>query len=526
MNSTNNKFSNGVAIAFCLIVFCLTIMNIKLTTNEITSVFDKEKTFQEMTQELSSDYSSSKLWGRNSFINLNGLFMRLTGRRSVNEVTLLKNGMLTGNTNSLLEEAKVSGLSTVLPMFSSVLKDKGIQFLFVQAPCKIDLDGEVLQDGLVNSYNNNSDNLLNSLNFSGVNTLDLRPDLAQNKSMIESYFYKTDHHWNSDGAMKGFQLILSKLKQLDTSIEDNGFTDSSSWQRHEKKRWFLGSHGKRVGIFYGGVDSLIWYTPTFNTEISCLIPIHNYIYKGTYEDANIRSYYLEHKEYLNENPNAIYIGGSYPIVKYLNPNAHNQKRILLIKDSFSHSVQTFMSTIFSEVVSIDARYYTDSSILEYCIWNKPDIVIMMINAGQNNTSEHSKLGTDNIYIVSSKREQIIEKKNISITKGTGKYNNTVIYDRLKAGDVYHLSFDSILVNTGKTDAINITLINKTQNKAILNTMFDVEYSVAVGDTSWYFRVPDYVDDKDEIQLVIYAGIRGQTNGIGLDLIGLQLEKIK
>ena len=285
-----------------------------------------------------------------------------------------------------------SPLENELKLFSEYLKSKNTPFVYFQAPYKMDLQDDLLPKGLYDYGNEAADYLLNGLTASGVKVLDLRDSLARDGKDIEKFFYATDHHWTPDGAFTAYSLCMDFLKKQVDSNLDTFFANKRLWERHEKNSWFLGSRGKRVGPYYAGTDNLIWYTSKIETNMSCEIPKYELMYQGDFADANIRETYIDDKDYYFKNAYCVYIGGDYPIVIHRNEGAPNNKSVLIIKDSFALPFQAFMSTEFTEVTVIDPRHYKETTIVEWCNRNKPDIVIMLINITNIGNAVYSDLG--------------------------------------------------------------------------------------------------------------------------------------
>lgn len=55
----------------------------------------------------------------------------------------------------------------------------------------------------------------------------------------------------------------------------------------------------------------------------------------------------------------VFIDGNHALTEITNTNAKNGT-ILLIKDSFSHSLAPFLAENYSKVVLVDLRYYKES----------------------------------------------------------------------------------------------------------------------------------------------------------------------
>lgn len=379
------------AVGFCFVLLLETAINTKLIIPYTEALIKRQCSFSETRKKISDFYVSEKFRGKYRLLELNGFIARYTGRRAYNNVTLLKNGMLGGNVDDFFEPKDPEPLADKVICFSEYLDSLKTPFVYVQVPYKMDMGGKLLPKGLKDYPNVCADCLVQTLKNEGVRVLDLREELTSDIKTTEEFFYRTDHHWTPDGAMIAFRRVMEYLRDETDPGLNIACSDSKNWERHKKEKWFLGSRGKRVGPFFAGVDSLIWYTPGFRAEdMSCEIPNHNWLYEGDFSDANIRRGYIDERDYYSKNSYGVYIGGDYPIVKHRNPHAPNKKKILILKDSFVLPLQAFMSTEFTELDVIDPRHYKES-IEDYCRENRPDAVIMIINVSCISDSGYLKI---------------------------------------------------------------------------------------------------------------------------------------
>lgn len=517
------KYSSKViaAVFFVFFIGYMFVVNADLIKNPVIKFVRGTNDFRKTTNIIATNYASKRLKYRNAFINLNGFFARLTGRRVCNEVLLLKGNVLTfAKSTSRLDQLGDPIEKTVkLAEFS---KSLNIPFIYVVAPYKVPISQDNIPVGTDIFANENTDIFKKKLSEANVDSLDLRPLLSTTSEQVNKYFYRTDHHWNPDGAFLAFQSIMKKIETLHLKERkfDKKYTNINLWKRHEKKNWMLGSHGKRVGTLFAGTDSLIYYTPRFITRMSLTVPHHKKIYKGDFFATNIRKKYIDNKDYFNYNAYCVYIGGDYPLVHHRNINAPNKMKVLVLKDSFVLPLQAFMSTEFSELDVIDPRHYKASTIAEYILWTKPDLVLMVRNAG----STGSAFGLNN-YIndkVYSKQTDEVLLKDYNISLVASKVNNRYkkIPVKLHAGNTYSVSFKDIIVTHGKTDGVSVALYNPRKKKIINHEIFDIEYNKKSKKNSrWVFRIPQ---DESDCSLLVYSGIHRKTKNIGVKYSGINV----
>lgn len=505
-----------VFVLLCLSV--LSVLNLKLIKAPLTNLVKGEIGFTGFVEQVQKKYTSDRFVTKSYFVDLNGLFAKLTGRRLLNDVVRCENGQLARTA----EKLDMTELSENLSEFSEYLSScEDIPFLYVQIPCKENADG-LLPQGAITYAQENTDELLADLEAKDVKILDLRSKLTQTPEQIDQFYYKTDHHWNSDGALVAFHEIVSVLSEIapDANI-DLEYTLPQQWERHIKENWYLGSLGKRVGTLFGGTDPLIWYTPQFETEMSCIIPKHKQLFSGDFSKANIRSEYIDKKDYFAYNAYCVYIGGDYPLVQHRNLQAPSKLRLLILKDSFMLPLQSYLSTVFQEIDVIDPRHFTDCTLVEYVQWSQPDIVIMAINPSQFGSSAYKRFGVEQAYIAQSdeKNYEAVDRCDIEIAASDSNHNYKRI--QLESSSTYKVRFDEISILTGKPDGVSVMLYDATTKKLLSSTLFDLAYCNSVGEYVWTFKTPQ---TEDDLQLLFYAGIHGSTAGNSVIYHNVLLER--
>ena len=502
----------------------ISVLNLRLLFEPAQSLGKGEISAAEFIDKVQEAYPD-KFFGKTKLININGLYGRVMGRRVYNGAVLLKNGMLSKTQERLdMEESEAA-----LKVFQSCLEKRGIPFLFVLAPAKADLAGELFPHGVTTNQNANADELLSLLEKDQVNTLDLRPMLSATSEEIEAYFYRTDHHWTPTGALSAVEPITKEMGRVLNKNLDLTYADPELWEKHTVKDWFLGSHGKRVGTLFGGVDDLIYYTPKFETEMSCAIPKHRTLYKGDFSQANIRDEHIIKKDYFGDNPYCVYIGGDYPLVQHRNQIAPNDLKVMLIKDSFMLPEQAFQSALFSEIDVVDPRHFSQCTITEYVDIYQPDIVVMIANPSMEYQGFYKKLDSGNIVERGKARwniREVIEACSIEIRPGDNPYNYETIATNsmLERGKRYTISFESVDFTQGYSDGVVLSLYDRTMNRVITSGIFDITFCKEHSGFNWTFDMP--TDNNHDLQVIAYPGMPGATNGNGAIYHGVKMQVIE
>ena len=147
--------------------------------------------------------------------------------------------------------------------------------------------------------------------------------------------------------------------------------------------WFLGSKGKKVGTYFtwNGADDFDLITPKFETSFTEERPFKNQTRTGTFQETVL---YMDnmYKDYYRINTYATYSGGDFRLQIMKNNLNPNEKKVLLIRDSFACVVSPFLALQTSELHVCDVRdydYYVGKKLnmKDYIKQIKPDYVLVL-----------------------------------------------------------------------------------------------------------------------------------------------------
>lgn len=504
-----------LAVAVSGFLAVLFLLNAHLIWEPAGRFLRRETDFQTFVSELQTSYTENTAW-KDPFVNLSGLFARLTGQRMCNETIRLNNGMLCYPS----DEQYVYWVGENLVSFCRFLDGKGIPFLYMQAPCKSDTDATLMPVGVEHYANRDADDFLAYLTQNGVNAFDLRPFFSKTAQQVEETFFRTDHHWTPEAALRACPLILEQMDALlPGQTLDTANAAFDQWEAHTLEDWFLGSLGKRTGVYYGGVDDITYYTPRFETHMSRNVLKHMDFFTGDFVQANMCMEYAQRRDYFKDSPYCIYVGGDYPLVQHRNASAPNELRVLMIKDSFSLPLQCYFSTIFTEVDVIDPRYLENMTVAEYVSLSEPDMVVMMINPiGGLGSQEYAYYGTELEQARQSAltgTRTVLAQGDVVIPMSEDGYASKALDAALEPGKRYTFCCDGVEFPPGSatSDGVMAALYNWDTDCFVTGSFLDVDFVNQTGGFTWRFDVPE--QEEGQLQLLLYAGVPGQTQGIEL-----------
>lgn len=189
----------------------------------------------------------------------------------------------------------------------------------------------------------------------------------------EEIYYKTDHHWTTKGAYYGYEAYKDKVGILGMSQDDFNITSVTND--------FLGTVYSKARLYSTKPDTINKYVP--NKDIQYTLDFNN---------GERIMYSLYDDEYLTKRDKYSYfLGGNNALVKILSSNK-NGRKLLLVKDSYAHSMVPFLANDFEEIHMVDLRHFnlslkdymqsnniTDSMVLYNIVTFADDLNLFKLN---------------------------------------------------------------------------------------------------------------------------------------------------
>lgn len=187
----------------------------------------------------------------------------------------------------------------------------------------------------------------------------------------EYIYFKTDHHWTMRGAYYVYQELAKQL-----GIKPYGIREFNS---------------KIISnTFYG-----TFYSKASNRHISpdsieILHPKFDITYEICYEDSGEctdKLYELKHLD--TKDKYSVFLDGNHALVT-IKTSVKNNKKIAILKDSYSHCFIPFLANHYEEIHVIDLRYYK-LNVYKYIKNHDIKESLFLYNVSTFSTDENIKL---------------------------------------------------------------------------------------------------------------------------------------
>ena len=281
-----------------------------------------------------NDYINDHFAFRNFYLKLNSWW----------EVNVLNknenNGVYIGNDGYLFEKIDNVDIDNtyknekVIDTFAKKMKAKNIPTYFLLIPNSIYINSDKLPDNVIppdqeytiNEVYNRTNNCIN------INVVD---KLKEENKKIELYF-KTDHHINSNGA---FVIYNEFCRQTGKKM-----IDIKEFEVRTLTNEFLGTFDSKAQILGQEKDTITVYENEINTDIK----------EAIYDKETTNSLFNE--EYLSVKDKYSYFLNGNNSRAVIKTRVNNDKKLLVIKDSYAHIMAQFLCQEYSEIHFLDPRY--------------------------------------------------------------------------------------------------------------------------------------------------------------------------
>lgn len=346
-NKLNRRNSRITCIVFLLAIFGLFAFSI---TKKDTSFSENENRYLAKKPEFSiqslyageytkdyETYITDQFVLRDQWIAMKVYAEKALLKKDINGVFFGKDGyLIERQTEDEMKQSTLEKNKKMVEAFVKQYKDKlNIKVMLVPTA------SEVLSDKLpkyATFYD--QDPFMDSIyqNIGANHAVDVRETLRNHKQ--EPIYYRTDHHWTTLGAYYAYeqwakQTGITPYKQDDFMIE-------------EATKDFYGTLYSKVNIPMPA-DSIFLYHSKEDKEYRVMINEKKEL-GGLYDLSKLK----EKDKY------SVLLGGNNSYVT-IDTNVKNGRKLLVIKDSYAHSIVPFVANHFESTIMLDYRYYNGST---------------------------------------------------------------------------------------------------------------------------------------------------------------------
>ena len=192
----------------------------------------------------------------------------------------------------------------------------------------------------------------------GIFPVDAYSALLQDNS--DSLYFKTDHHWTTDGAYDAYRKYIS--------MSGGDAVQKSDFIRKENGNFYGSLYLKAKSQLTEQVmDTIFYYDITEKNDVEI---------KMRAED-NVTEYGIGSPVFdLTKNNYLLFFGGDNPLMEITNKSNPDGKTVLVIKDSYANAFLPWLVASSGKVIVIDPRSFGGSLVEEVKRYNADEVLVL------------------------------------------------------------------------------------------------------------------------------------------------------
>lgn len=223
-----------------------------------------------------------------------------------------------------------------------------------------------------------ADEVLGIIRDAGIPALDSRTFFEGTGLTNDDLELKTDKHWTSRAALLATPIYAEKINELTGANLDVDRLRIDQFDEEFYPHLFLGDFGRQIGRINSAVDDITLFLPKYPTDITR----HSELRTGEIQDATgpfdgsvLRRDRLD----LDGGDVSTKAYTAYGLIEAFETLTNNGDcediTILVLRDSYSEPICSFLSLAAKHVISADLRY-CEKSAVELIDQYDPDIVVV------------------------------------------------------------------------------------------------------------------------------------------------------
>ncbi len=162
-------------------------------------------------------------------------------------------------------------------------------------------------------------------------------DISDRMGPRENNYFRTDHHWNENGAAIGYDAICRSVLNK----------EAGSFRLTEVSDSFRGTMYSKSGAFWTKPDRIYRMDPEKPLAVSV-----------EYDNGNTSDSLFVDENLSIKDQYTYYLDGNHGSV-HIKTDAGSGKKAILIKDSYSHILIPYLAAEYSDLEIFDLRYFHD-----------------------------------------------------------------------------------------------------------------------------------------------------------------------
>lgn len=322
-------------------------------------------------------YFADQLYGRDKIIEVYTKEQILLNRSIINGIVVAKDNWLFNPPAGEKRFKEIDQSLTNLEKLADIFKGTNVEFFFAAAPYKTNTLSELYPSYINMDFSKENQKYFMDNLPAGITGINLYEQFKKSYSLeqLESMYFKTDHHWNIEGAFNGYQKIIQALNENSTQFKGEPVQKNEVELVCNKSSSFNGSHNRQLyRIISDEGEKVCYYDPFFLQDIGK-------VSAKTWDGQTLTDINEIYNTGFEKDP--LQYGDIFtwdlPEINFEYENTGNDLHLLVLKDSYGNPIQPLLAQNFNKTSILDIRHYKEKSVAQYIKDNQIDIVLFVYN---------------------------------------------------------------------------------------------------------------------------------------------------
>ena len=187
---------------------------------------------------------------------------------------------------------------------------------------------------------------------------------------LEDY-YRTDPHWRQERL--GFVLReLGAALEFEVDIIDDDGVLTENWTEEVLTTEYIGVYGDEVDGVPAEVMTVLHHPD-----------MEGYIVRNGETGEEMPLYDTE--KLTERDPYELFVGGPLSLVTIENPNAGNDRHLVVVRDSFASALLPLLAQSYAKVTAVDIRYMMPNLVGNFVDFTDADVLFLYSSTVLNNS---------------------------------------------------------------------------------------------------------------------------------------------
>lgn len=344
MNIKHIVKRNGISITLCSLIVGFSLCSF-LLKDELNSIRENRPLQQSPELKMANvwsgeyqknmeSYLSDQFPLRSILVSMHANLEHELGKNEFKDILIGKNDMLF---QKRVTPSKAMMNEKITALNSFVKEHSNLAISMILVPNKVSVYADILPSHVGDQNQLKDIQKLQKGLDEQIHFVDAYTPLAKYKE--EELYYRSDHHWTSQGAYRVFEAWKQAMLPEEALLKYDTYTVNAS---------FYGTLANTSGYYRGDADHV-------DIKVSSKDP--SYYVQYANEKKSIASLFAMDKAD-TANPYEVFLSGNHPLID-ISTTAENTKHLLILKDSYANSFVPYLLSYYSKITIVDPRYYYD-----------------------------------------------------------------------------------------------------------------------------------------------------------------------